>query len=182
MEEYKKSRIVELLKQLNPEVAASIRGIAWWMTKMMPRPEQPAWGQGDTLVLGGDCFANVIGSPEFGYRPIGVHKSLQETWQNRYQVRHLRSWARGQPFPERLKIDGPFKYVYVFPSFPWDDWKDWVMARLDEDAHIVVAQNVPFEHEGEHIFMKIKWNVCSVAESVEEAKVVIFKVKQKDED
>jgi len=50
------------------------------------------------------------------------------------------------------------------------------MARLDEDAHVIVAQSVPFEHKGEHIYMKVKWNVCSVVESMEEAKVVIFKV------
>jgi len=99
-------------------------------------------------------------------------------WQGRFGVRHLRSWARfvyGQ-FPRNLNIDGPFKYVFVFPTFRWDDWIQWVGARLTDDAHVVVAQNTPFEHEGEHIYMKIKWSVCSVVESVEEAKVVIFKV------
>ena len=178
MDNYKHSKVVGLLKQLNPKVPGLIQGVAWWMTELMPRPEQPAWGQGDTLVLGGDCFANVIGSPEFGYRPVGVCKSLQEMWQGRFGVRHLKSWSRfvwGQ-FPQNVNIDGPFKYVFVFPSYQWNDWKEWVMARLTEDAHVVVAQNVPFEHEGEHIYMKVKWNACSVVESAEEAKAVIFRL------
>lgn len=179
MEDYKKSRIVELMMFLAHSIAPLLQGIGWWMMEWASRPTEVAWGIGDTLVLGCDAnpFANVIGSPDFGYRPMGLCANNRAMLVERFQTRRLRSWTRFQTArtPQEVNMDAKFKYVFIFPTHDWETWKDWVAEHTTEDATVIVAQEMPFEEpEGDFVYLrKVGKKTCKLANR-DSADVIVF--------